>query len=112
MWALLGSRFLGFVGGTALILVLLIILVSVMGGMSYHYDTSDRSWGGWNFTINLHPGKIAESIQKKIEGRKLDDDRKPLLNPNLKDPRDRPRILPGKSGDPGISKLPRIDGGK
>lgn len=108
MWAFLSSKFIGYLGAFTLIMVLLIVLTSIMGGLSYHYDTSDSSWGGWTFTININPGQALENIQERIEGRKEDKkEREPLLELKPKEPNERTPILPIRPGDPGIGKLPR-----
>lgn len=106
MLQLLGLNFLKYVGGTTLILVLLIVLVSVMGGITYDTSTTDRSWGGWNLTINIHPGKCLENIQGRIENREKnkDDNTEPFLKldrPEKGDLNDRKRILPPRPVNPG-----------
>lgn len=65
MWGFFGAVFLKWFGGMAIILILLIILVSVMGGITYDTSATDRSWR-WN--INIHIGDALRAIRTRIMG--------------------------------------------
>lgn len=68
MWALLGANFLKYLGGFSLVLILLIVLASMIGGITY--DTSDRSWGGWDFSIQFHFGDTIRNLKEMIQERR------------------------------------------
>ena len=68
---LFGSGFLKYLGAFTLVMVLLIVLASLVGGITY--DTSDRSWGGWDFSITFNFGQLMEKMQERRDQRKDGD---------------------------------------
>lgn len=107
---LAGGKFFQYLGGFLIVGVVLIIIFSLIGGISYTYDTSDRSRGG--ISLNFHFGDGIRRLRelRQERGRLLGESEPQPQKESPQDQGTNPKFdIPNSGRTPWFRPLKRFD---